>query len=97
MMSGFWNIWILIFGGYFSKGIQKNKIANDKDNIFTDEWGIQYRKTGQYVNAVTHPLLNLKTKEKFKIIHGQKPRIFLALKDWLKMQNIYLMKLIMLL
>ena len=51
------------FRRLFLKRNSKNKIANDKDNIFTDEWGIQYRKTGQYVNAVTHPLLNLKDKK----------------------------------
>ena len=51
------------FRRIFLKKNSKNKIINDKDGSFTDEWGIEYRKTGQYVNAITHPLLNLKNKK----------------------------------
>ncbi len=44
------------FRRIFLKKIFKSKNVENEDNAFCDEWGIQYKKTGQYVNAVNHPL-----------------------------------------
>ena len=48
------------FRRLFLKRNSQNKIVKNEDDTFEDEWGIQYRKTGQYVNAVSHPLKNFK-------------------------------------
>ena len=51
------------FRRIFLKRNSKNKNQMGKADTFTDDWGIQYKKTGQYVNAVNHPLMNLKNKK----------------------------------
>jgi uroporphyrinogen decarboxylase len=51
------------FRRIFLKSSSKYKSEKGKVDTFTDDWGIQYRKTGQFINAVNHPLLNLKSKK----------------------------------
>jgi len=51
------------FRRIFLKKNLDNKRVENEDGSFCDEWGIQYRKTGQYVNAINHPLSNSSLKE----------------------------------
>ena len=48
------------FRRLFLKKNSQTKIVKNEDDTFEDEWGIQYKKTDQYINAVSHPLKNYK-------------------------------------
>ena len=54
------------FRRIFLKKTPGNKIRQEKDDIFSDIWGIRYKRLGELVNVIDHPFAKVTTTQEIE-------------------------------